>query len=145
MSKHRFLLLVLALAVSSALVGCGGKPATEQAVTLAPLHEMHADVQNAPVRTQEAYQFAVANADLHQQLPCYCGCGNLGHVSLYDCYVEAVEADGTSAFDTHALGCAICVDISQDALRLLKQGQSPGAIKDYIDQTYAKYGPSNMP
>ena len=47
--------------------------------------------------------------------------------------------------DSHALGCSICVDITQDAMRLLEQGKTVGEIKAYVDQTYAQYGPSNMP
>jgi hypothetical protein len=37
------------------------------------------------------------------------------------------------------------VDITQDAMRLLDEGKSVPEIKAYVDQTYAKYGPSNMP
>jgi hypothetical protein len=48
-------------------------------------------------------------------------------------------------YDTHALGCSICLDITQDTMRLLAQGQSVSEIKAYVDQTYAQFGPSNMP
>jgi hypothetical protein len=37
------------------------------------------------------------------------------------------------------------VDITQDTMRLLKDGKTVPEIKAYVDQTYAKYGPSNMP
>ena len=47
-------------------------------------------------------------------------------------------------FDGHALGCSICVDITQDAMRLTKEGKSPQDIKAYVDKTYSQYGPSNM-
>jgi Protein of unknown function with PCYCGC motif len=47
-------------------------------------------------------------------------------------------------FDSHALGCSICVDITQDAMRLLRQGKSVQDIRAYVDQTYSRYGPSNM-
>ena len=91
-----------------------------------------------------------------QQIPCYCGCGatpalhpqrgaSVGHTSNYSCYVQGVAADGTVTFDSHALGCSICVDITQDTLRLLREGKSPQAIRAYVDQTYSRYGPSNMP
>jgi hypothetical protein len=53
--------------------------------------------------------------------------------------------NGDVIFDTHALGCSICVDITQDTMRLLKQGEPVIDIKTYIDQTYSQYGPSNIP
>ena len=48
-------------------------------------------------------------------------------------------------YDPHALGCSICVDITQDTIRLLKQGKSVQEIRSYVDSTYSKFGPSNMP
>ena len=47
--------------------------------------------------------------------------------------------------DSHALGCSICVDITLDAMRLLRDGRTVPEIKAYVDATYARYGPSNMP
>jgi len=43
------------------------------------------------------------------------------------------------------LGCSICVDITQDTIRLLKQGKTVSEVKSFIDQNYSQYGPSNMP
>jgi hypothetical protein len=80
-----------------------------------------------------------------KQIPCYCGCGAMGHTSNYACYVSDVDVNGDVIFDTHALGCSICVDITQDTMRLLKQGEPVIDIKTYIDQTYSQYGPSNIP
>jgi hypothetical protein len=37
------------------------------------------------------------------------------------------------------------VDITQDAMRLTKEGKSPQDIKVYVDRTYSRFGPSNMP
>jgi hypothetical protein len=69
----------------------------------------------------------------------------MGHTSNYSCYVAGVDAAGKVEYDTHALGCSICVDITQDTMRLLKQGKTIPEITAYVDQTYAQYGPSNMP
>lgn len=69
----------------------------------------------------------------------------MGHTSNYACYASGVASNGAIQYDTHALGCSICVDITQDAMRLLQQGKSVEQIRTYIDQTYAQYGPSNMP
>jgi hypothetical protein len=69
----------------------------------------------------------------------------MGHTSNYDCYVASVSDQGKITFDDHALGCSICVDITQDAMRLQGQGKSPANIRAYVDQAYSKYGPSNIP
>lgn len=125
--------------------GCGAAEPETREIAMAPLHAMPMEVQSAPVTVQQAYQFAVANQETLDQLPCYCGCGAMGHASNLDCYVAGVAEDGTVIFDSHALGCLICVDITQDTMRLLRQGRSVAQIKDYVDTAYAQYGPSNMP
>ena len=106
---------------------------------------MPPDVLSAPVVVQQAYQFNSANPEVMKQIPCYCGCGSIGHTSNYACYIASVGEDGKISYDDHALGCSICVDITQDTMRLLKQGKPVPEIKAFIDQTYAQYGPSNIP
>jgi hypothetical protein len=69
----------------------------------------------------------------------------MGHASNLACYVQPGSTAEAPLFDSHALGCSICVDITQDTMRLLRQGESVADIKDYVDTAYAKYGPSNMP
>ena len=146
---HRLSLPVIILLVilSGSLSACSGRVASDDDhdLAMAALDQMPPDVQNAPVAVRQAYQFNVANPDVVTQLPCYCGCGSMGHTSNYSCYVSNVDAGGKVTYDTHALGCSICVDITQDTMRLLKQGKTVPEIKAYVDQTYAQYGPSNMP
>jgi len=145
---HRLSLLffVLVVVFSGLLTACGAKSSVEDHdLAMVSMDEMPAEVKNAPVAVQQAYQFNVANPEVMTQLPCYCGCGSMGHASNYACYVSSVDADGKVNYDTHALGCSICVDITQDTMRLLKQGKTVPEIKAYVDQTYAQYGPSNMP
>jgi Protein of unknown function with PCYCGC motif len=138
-----------ASAFAVGLTGCGAKPAvpsvTGHDLTMAPLSGMPADVQSAPVTVRQAYQFAAANPGMLMQIPCYCGCGAIGHKSNYDCYVTSVDAAGVIKYDTHALGCSLCVDITQDTMRLLREGKSISEIRTYVDGNYAKYGTSNMP
>jgi hypothetical protein len=111
---------------------------------LAPVSQLPSAAQKAPTRVREAYQFAVANPDLLQHIPCYCGCGAMGHTSNYSCYVKESKADGTTVFDEHALGCSLCVDISQDVMRLKREGKSPGDIRAFIVSTYSQFGPPNQ-
>lgn len=142
--KTPFLLISLLFLMSGLIAGCAGT-ASGVEMPMAPLEQMPAEVQAAPPAVREAYQFAVANPETMQALPCYCGCGPIGHTSNYACYVSGEKADGSLEFDAHALGCSICVDITQDAMRLLKQGKSVPEVRTYVDSTYAQYGPSNMP
>ena len=136
-------LSLAAILLLAALPACSGQ-ATAQAGMM-PLGQMPSEVQAAPVSVQQAYQFAAANPDTMKQIPCYCGCGAMGHTSNYSCYVQGVDANGKITFDTHALGCTLCVDITQDVIRLKGEGKSIPDIRAYVDTTYSKYGPSNMP
>lgn len=138
-----FLTLASLILISSLTAGCGATP-DDHKLKMAPLDPMPQDVKTSPLTVQQAYQFAVANPDVMKQIPCYCGCGKVGHTSNYSCYV-ASEQNGKIEYDLHAVGCSICVDITQDTMRLLKNGKSPGEIKSYVDSTYSKYGPSNIP
>lgn len=144
-SQNLLLLLLLSLLLSACAGGKTASEAVPQGLELAPLDGMPAEVLAAPAQVQQAYQFAAANPEVMQRIPCYCGCGDMGHTSNYACYIGGKNADGSPIYDTHALGCSICVDITLDAMRLLKEGKTVAEIKAYIDQTYAQYGPSNMP
>jgi hypothetical protein len=145
--RFRWLLLwVIILPLLTVLTGCssGGKSPSHD-LKMAPLSDMPAEVQQAPVSVQQAYQFAVANPDALKNVPCYCGCGAVGHTSNYSCYVKEVNPSGEIVYDQHALGCSICVDIAQDVMKMTRDGKSPAEIRAAIDKTYSQYGPSNMP
>lgn len=140
-------LISLSFMLLLSIAGCSSTepPTGHPGLEMASMEGMPEEVRAAPVTVQEAYQFAAANPDILSQVPCYCGCGSMGHKSNYDCYVAGKAEDGTVTYDPHALGCSICVDITQDTMRLLKEGKTIEQIRSYIDQTYAQYGPSNMP
>ena len=139
----RISLLVLIVMLAVLLSAC--TQTGEEELTLAPLSEMPADVQSAAASVREAYQFAAANPDAVKNVPCYCGCGSMGHTSNYSCYIQEVKPDGEVIFDSHALGCSICVDITRDVMKMTREGQSAADIRQMIDQTYSQYGPSNFP
>ena len=146
LSRTLFFSLLIGLVTLTVLPACSAQSESEDVhLNMASMDHMPAEVQSAPVTVQEAYQFNVANPDVMENIPCYCGCGNVGHTSNYDCYVAEVDAAGNIRFDTHALGCSICVDITQDVMRMLREGKSTQEARAYIDATYARYGPSNIP
>lgn len=145
--QRRLLLPLLSIVIIlSALTGCSqSDSADEHLYDMAPLEGMPEEIQVAPLTVQQAYQFAVANPEILEEIPCYCGCGSMGHASNYACYVAEVDESGGITYDSHALGCSICVDITLDTMRLLEQGKSTVEIRTFIDQTYSQYGPSNIP
>jgi hypothetical protein len=142
-NQKKFILSILSILLLATLPGCSGQSKNQQ--SMLPLGQMPNEVQSAPVSVQQAYQFAYANPDIMKQIPCYCGCGAMGHTSNYSCYVDGVDANGKITFDNHALGCSTCVDITQDVIRMQKEGKSTQDMRAYIDSTYSRYGPSNMP
>jgi hypothetical protein len=133
-----FPLITLLLAGCSSSSNLGNQPNSA-------MDDMPEIIQSAPQVVRQSYQFAADNPELMKQIPCYCGCVDLGHSSNYACYVSGVDANGKITFDEHALGCSICVDITQDVVRLSKLGKSVADIKAYIDQSYSQYGPANIP
>jgi len=95
------------------------------------------DLASRPSAVADRYQFAHAHGDLMKHLPCYCGCGpTIGHQSLFDCFVN--DRGGHAA---HAADCQVCRDEAEDAEFLLAAGESPGAIRAFIDAKYGQLGP----
>ncbi|HXF63832.1 MAG TPA: PCYCGC motif-containing (lipo)protein [Caldilineaceae bacterium] len=139
---NRLILLLALILATTTVAGCGASSsehpagAGEHSVVMADAGAMPASVRAAPQVVQEAYRFAAANQDALEQIPCYCGCGGMGHTSNYACFWQP---DGR--VDEHALGCGICVDIAQDVRRGLAQGIPLDRIRAQIDADYSRFGP----
>lgn len=138
------LLFALLLTVGPIAAGCSAPGAAEDmhGLEAAPMADMPDMVRHASGRIAQAYQLAVTHQPLLREIPCYCGCNTMGHRSNYDCYVAGIGADGRTQFDEHAVNCAVCVNITHDALRLYAQGKSVSEIRTLIDTQYSKFGPS---
>lgn len=108
---------------------------------MALLTALPSAVQAADERTQQAYRFAVANPEAAEEVPCYCGCIGLDHDTSLDCYIAGVDTEGDIEFDLHANACTVCVDITQDQMRMIDDGLSPEMIREAIATAYSKYGP----
>jgi hypothetical protein len=141
MKRHLPILGILAVLL---LAACGASGQQNSKVKLAPVSALPKPMQDAPAAVRTAYQFAVANPDALQNVPCYCGCGAIGHKSNLACYIKEVDADGKPVFDDHAMGCSICVDIATDVMKMTNEGKSPAAIRQQIVDTYSKFGPANQ-
>jgi hypothetical protein len=74
------------------------------------------------------YGLARANPSIYAQVPCFCGCQDmLGHRNLEDCFVTP---DG--AWESHAAGCAVCIQESQMMQRMMVGGMGPDMMHDRI-------------
>ena len=143
--KSRPVLWILLFATALLTIGaiCNSQPRTVRpvALKLAPKSALPEFAQNAPEPVQEAYRYAIANPEPLQAIPCYCCCRAMNHEHNLACYIKNVGPDGTIEFDNHAYGCQICVDITQDVMRLSRQGEDLKAIRTYVDAEYKKFGP----
>lgn len=64
--------------------------------------ELPSFAKQASVKVQEAYRYAAGHPEVLQYIPCYCGCGNIGHRHNGNCYVQERHADGRITFTSHA-------------------------------------------
>ena len=136
--------LIVAAVLLASLPACSAH-ATSVQVHMMPMDQLSPEVQAAPAGVRTAYQFAAANPQVSMNVPCYCGCNAIGHTSNFKCYVSSVEPGGVFTYDRHALGCATCVDITLDSMRLFKEGKTVPEIKAYVDATYSRFGESTGP
>jgi hypothetical protein len=92
--------------LAATLIGaaaCSGEEGASP-VSLAPVSALPAFARGAPTVVQEAYRFAVANPEVLDRIPCYCGCGAMEHTSNLACYVKEFREDGSVVYDDHAFG-----------------------------------------
>jgi hypothetical protein len=148
------LVLGLALLVAPGLTGCASSrpdaamwtagPASEptmavdpaDAATQAAWAARPAFVRSDP-RTEQAYAFAMASPQVLAWMPCYCGCGAMGHGSNADCFFKpTMEGLSSITFEEHASYCGICVDTALMAKQMLGEGQSLRAIRDAVDARF---------
>ncbi|MGB8647407.1 MAG: PCYCGC motif-containing (lipo)protein [Anaerolineae bacterium] len=145
----RAILMLAVLLPGFFATGCSAMPgantsAADHEIKMAPMSMLPQAMQSAPTTVSDAYRFALANSDALKNVPCYCGCGAIGHKSNYACYIKQVNTDGTVVFDPHALGCSLCVDIAQEVMKLSKEGKSPGQIHEQVVATFSSFGPPNQ-
>lgn len=60
-------------------------------------------VTKADPEVKRLYEFQITHGELMRYIPCFCGCGrSAGHRSNRDCYVQAVNPDGSVVLDAMA-------------------------------------------
>jgi hypothetical protein len=92
--------------------------------------------------TEAAYHYAISHPDIVKWMPCYCGCGGMGHGSNLACYLKP---DGS--WEEHASFCDICVKITLKTKALVEQGKSLREIRQIIDDTWGGFPstPTDLP
>jgi hypothetical protein len=115
-------------------------------VTLPPLPAVSFEpVEPIPVMRQ-VYEFAARHPEVLQYIPCYCGCENVGHKANHDCFVRSRAADGrVTQWDSHGMGCAVCLGVGRRAMALFNQGMSVQQIRATIDREFGSHYPSHTP
>jgi len=84
------------------------------------------------------YEFAARHPEVLNYMPCFCGCERGGHGSNHDCYIGKRDANGNvTEWDSHAIGCEVCIDVAEVAMQMHNSGASVTAIRDAIDKRYA--------
>jgi hypothetical protein len=110
-------------------------PATSDLPPLPP------GVENAvrsPDVVRAVYRFAAEHPEVLHFVPCFCGCERGGHKDNDDCFIAKRNAQGHVAqWESHALGCEICIDVAQQAMQMHNAGASVSAIRDAIEKKYA--------
>ena len=154
------ILLIFAL-VTTVSLGAGQQPhvhgvaqTTPKAVTpmkahVGPIPPLP-DVSFTPSRpmplVQQVYEFAARHPEVLQYVPCYCGCERMNHNGNHDCFVKSRAANGrVTEWETHGIGCAICLDVGRDAMTLFNSGNSVTQIRAAIEKKYGTYFPSSTP
>lgn len=156
------LILAVGLLVAPAVSGCAGDARTDPARTAQPVAatpasrmgpgsgdpSMHAAWESRPAyvranaRTEAAYAYALEASDVLRWMPCYCGCGAMGHGSNADCFFKPTMAGLSSlTFEEHASYCGICVDTALMVQQLTAEGQSLQAIRAAVDARFGGAAP----
>lgn len=159
----------LLLCSALALAGCSSEvESTTQAAPAAPAAQAAApQAQNDPlwladdlprlpagvvmgVRSvgvmRATYEFAARHPEVMKYVPCFCGCERGGHKDNHDCYVASRdEKNNVKVWDTHAIGCEVCVDVAHQAMQMHNSGASVSAIRDAIEKKYAPHYQGHTP
>ncbi len=147
MPRHRRV-VVLAVAAALFLAACGGSNAAGRATTapaspaaMAATAGDPVDIATLPAHIAARYRFIEQHQPLARRMPCYCGCGSLGHRDLADCFIGR-----QGGYEGHAVDCGVCIAQAQDVETMLAQGMTARAIRERIDTVYAPMGPgTNTP
>ncbi len=87
-------------------------------------------------RALAAYQAAdhlrKTNPEAMDYIPCYCGCGRMGHKSIRSCFLT------DRGYGDHGAYCDVCQNIMLTLDRGLKEGRTVREIREAVDAYYSR-------
>ncbi len=101
-------------------------------------------VHTAPVQAIREYNANILHGKDIAYLPCYCGCGSVGHKSNFNCFFKKFE-DGSLYTDLHGENCETCLEITSSYLKQKAAGKSLPEIRDNIEKQYSGSKPTDTP
>lgn len=100
----------------------------------------------SPEIMRATYEFAARRPDVMRYIPCFCGCERGGHKDNSDCFIAGRDGQGrVTAWESHALGCEICVDVAYQTMQMHNSGASTSAIRDAVEKRYAAHTGGHTP
>jgi hypothetical protein len=146
----RFAATVVSVALSvSVIAGCGnGKASVNPSATHQPQAAgAMVDAGTLPSlaglseNVAAHYRFIKGHQEHAGRIPCYCGCGSLGHRDLKECFITA-----NGGYERHGASCGVCQAEAQDLRDMLAQGMAIDEIRATIDANYSALGtPTDTP
>lgn len=67
-----------------------------------PRGQLPAFTKSAGPSVMENYRYAAEQGRDLEWIPCYCGCGGLGHRHNRECYIKSENRDETLTYTSHA-------------------------------------------
>ena len=113
--------------------------ALAQGDTLPPLPDGVGSAVRPAEVVRAAYEFAARHPEVMHYIPCFCGCERGGHRDNADCFISHRDGQGrVTKWETHALGCEICIDVAKQAMEMHNAGVPISAIRDAIEKRFAE-------
>jgi Protein of unknown function with PCYCGC motif len=66
-----------------------------------PAGELPSFARKGGAKVETVYRYAAEHGELLQYIPCFCGCGGIGHQHNADCYVAERLPGGAITFTNH--------------------------------------------
>ncbi|GGE10112.1 hypothetical protein GCM10011571_09300 [Marinithermofilum abyssi] len=83
---------------------------------------------------KKAYAYAANHSKQLEHIPCYCGCGSLGHDSVKSCFLK--KEGGKPEFNDHGANCGVCVNVVLDTMKGKQDGMSLKEVRKEIEEKY---------
>ncbi len=143
MKKYLVIGFVLMIVLVSACSDKGDQDEQANEASTGDIRETTTSVDDLPTfldaksdDMKTLYTAVAKSQDLLESMPCYCGCGEFGHTSNYDCFINQNNDDGSLVWDDHATKCQACLDIAAESIVEFGKGKSIKDIRHMIDEKY---------